>query len=668
MNFSARTLRWGIVITSSLLTVAGSWAYLLAVNHDQQITLAEWAGVPLFAVLFGWLSFSFSTASAGFVTQLRSNQLLAKQDLQAASDIYPKVLDASRRTAILMPVYNESPVSVMAGLRAMFESLESTGQGNRFDFFILSDTNRPDVWLLEERLWRALRDDLIDQNPHSECQVFYRHRSRNVARKSGNISEFCCKWGDYYDYMIVLDADSLVEGDVMVEMVHRMEADDRLGIFQVPPVPIGRSSLFARLQQFAADVYGPMFCRGFSGWTADKANYFGHNAILRIEAFMAHCELPRLQGEPPFGGEILSHDFVEAALMLKAGYKVKVDCELIGSYEECPTTIEDFAQRDQRWCQGNLQHTRLIAADGFLSFSRIHFLTGVMSYCSSPIWLLFAAVTLVAGIAGGTSLVEGSNHWAAILFGVTMTLLFAPKFLSVIAMIPRREEFRKRGGAGKLVCSVVLEAVASTLLAPIMAAYHTRFVIAAIRGRSVQWTAQQRSESSVTWRQAARNHLGITAFAFGIMALLLATAPTMLLWFTPLLLGMWLAIPIAVVMGSESFGRALQTAGILVTTAEQTPPHVQRRRDQIQCDLMQQQANSLPESLFCCVLTDVAYLDQHLEMLESSQTKLTLTGDQRDKIGLISSFADLSNMDDDLQFAVLADPDALRALSRLVSA
>ena len=161
----------------------------------------------------------------------------------------------------------------------------------------------------------------------------------NIGRKAGNIAEFVRNWGGAYDYMIVLDADSIMSGQSLVTLAQTMDAHPTVGIIQTLPLLAGRETLFARLLQFAVRVSGPMFGSGLTFWQLGESNYWGHNAIIRMRAFADHCSLPRLPGSPPFGGEIMSHDIVEAAFpapralrhLAGAGYRR----QLGGSADQC---------------------------------------------------------------------------------------------------------------------------------------------------------------------------------------------------------------------------------------------------------------------------------------------------------------------------------------------
>src|SRR5262249_3693767 len=141
-------------------------------------------------------------------------------------------------------------------------------------------------------------------------RIFYRHRANNEGRKAGNIGEWVRHFGGAYEQMIVLDADSLMPSDTMVRLVAAMERHPNVGIIQTRPTIVGARTLFARMQQFAGRVYGPPIAYGLAWWFGAEGNYWGHNAVIRVEAFAAGAGLPPLRGPRPFGGTILSHDFV----------------------------------------------------------------------------------------------------------------------------------------------------------------------------------------------------------------------------------------------------------------------------------------------------------------------------------------------------------------------
>ena len=464
--------------------------------------------------------------------------------------------------------------------------MEATGLGSHFDYFILSDTTNPDAWIAEERAFLALRERL---GPKS--RLYYRHRPKNYHRKAGNIADFVTRWGGAYDHMLVLDADSLMTGECIARLALAMEEDPDAGIIQTLPLIINRNTLFARAQQFAAKVYGPVVAAGLSVWSGRDGNYWGHNAIIRTRAFAACCGLPDLPGRPPLGGHVLSHDFVEAALMRRAGYTVYMLHDLPGSYEESPPSLIDVATRDRRWCQGNLQHGRIIGARGLKLATRQHFATGIMSYLASPFWLF----QLIVGIA----LVLQTTYirpeyfsreftlfpqWprfdperALALFGITMAVLLAPKFFGLVLMLLNAEGRRRAGGAVRLVASTVIEILLSALMAPILMVIQSGSVFQILLGRDTGWEPQRRDDGSIPLRDIIRRHrwhtvLGLLA---GVSAFMIATS--LFLWMSPTIIGLILAIPLSWLSGRLGAGLALKRLGLLMIPEEtRTPAVVQR--------------------------------------------------------------------------------------------
>ena len=288
------------------------------------------------------------------------------------------------RAAVVVPIYNEDTHRVFAGLQAIWTELAAEAEAARCDLFILSDTTDPDIWLAELEAWQ----DFLQATPGAE-RVFYRRRLRNVQRKSGNIEDFVTRWGGAYGYMVVLDANSLMTGQAIAELVRRMDANPAVGLIQAPPKLVRGHSLFARLLQFSGELYGPLSATGISYWALGEGNYWGHNAIIRVAPFAELCSLPLLPGRAPLGGEIMSHDFVEAALLRRGGWQVWIADDVPGSYEEPPPTVADFATRDRRWCQGNLQHMKVLFTRNLHWVSRLHLGIGIMAYLTSPLWLVF---------------------------------------------------------------------------------------------------------------------------------------------------------------------------------------------------------------------------------------------------------------------------------------
>lgn len=546
----------------------------------------------LYAILFAWICVSFWTATIGFVICLirRDRYAISATGEQTRTDAG---VEPPARTALVMPIYNEDPVRVFAGLRAIYQSLVETGQHEQFDIFILSDTRDPDIWVEEEMHWHAMCRDL-----HGQGRIFYRNRPQNTSRKSGNIADFCAHWGGRYRYMITLDADSVMAGATLAQMVRLMDCNPGVAIIQVPPVPVNRESLFARVLQFAGAVYGRMFTAGLNFWQLSEGNYWGHNAIIRVKPFVDHCGLPKLPGKEPFGGEILSHDFVEAALLRRAGWAVWLAYDLGGSYEEIPPTLIDYAKRDRRWCQGNLQHSRLVLAHGWHPVSRAHFLMGVMSYLASPLWLLFLIVTGLEAFV--ESLARPIYFFGDNLFPVwpisyavqmttvlvvTLAMLFLPKLLAWLLLIADTKLRKSFGGLMRAGLSLILESAFSMLLAPVLMLFQTKFVLAILFRRNVGWPPQQRGDHQTGFTEAILAHGGQTLLGIVVGAATYWYIPTFFWWFTPVLLGLVLAIPLSMFSSSMTLGRQARKWGLFLTPQETSLPQVlQFLRDNLRKD------------------------------------------------------------------------------------
>lgn len=630
-----------LLSTLVIVTVAlGLLKWAAAMPSD--ITLWTRAAViVLFVLTFGWIALYFWSSILGFSQLLKRARMpgitypadveaaldaeagIAADDLRARQNpAAPKVREMASfikaKTAVLMPIYNEEPAQVMARLLAIGEDLQQAGAGGRFDIFVLSDTTNPKIWVKEEKIWleakRILESGSFGAESRSDTEaagrsggtaggaglhIYYRRRAQNTARKSGNIEDFCNRWGAEYDFMLVLDADSLMTAETIVKMARLMEANPHAGIIQASPQMVNSTSMFARMQQFAGKVAGPVVGAGLAYWQAGNSNYWGHNAIIRTRAFIDCCGLPKLKGKGPFGGFILSHDFVEAALIARGGWSAWLLPELKGSYEECPPSMIDFAARDRRWCQGNLQHIKVLISRGLHPVSRVHFLTGIMSYLSSPLWLLF----LLAGLSmvlfrefippqyfGQTySLFPNwpvfDKYGTIGLFVLSMAMLLVPKFLGLAAYL--------KGNAGKNgrtdgVCGYVrsawnagkslgLEIVVSTLMAPVMMLFQSKFVFDILRGKSVGWNAQNRGDEGTSWQTAWQIHKWHTVLGAVTALVVWKYAHVLFWWLLPITLGLVLAVPLSVISSRVSAGRWLRERGWFVIPEEICEPKVLAR-------------------------------------------------------------------------------------------
>ena len=577
----ARSTRRRIFIGTVVLVLTGLAVAMMAdLFWRSGFDRLKGAILVVFAILFANIAFGFAQALFGFYLRLKGGDFcritrsVDWTDDEGDPDLAP--------TAIVMPICGEEVSRVFEGLRVIYRSLERSGRLEPFDLFILSDSPDPNRWIEEEAAWVALTQQL-----GARGRLFYRKRKVNINKKSGNLADFCRRWGRRYRYMVVLDADSIMSGESVVKLVRMMEASPGVGIIQTAPRLVRGQSLFSRMQQFASRLYGPVFQAGLNYWQQGEGNYWGHNAVIRLAPFIEHCALPDLPGSEPFGGKILSHDYVEAALMRRAGWSVWLAYDIDESFEEGPSNLIDFAKRDRRWSQGNLQHSWLLAARGLKAVSRLHLFLGIMAYVSSPLWLLFLLLTTLLVYrfeSTGLTLIAGDSFWDGIdvsigeqgflLLLATLVVLFAPKVLSLLDLA-RRREAAAFGGWRRILAGVAIENVASVLIAPILMAFHSRFVVSIISGRGVAWVTQRRGgESGPDWREAFLTHAGqtLTGLTWAVAGYLIH--PAFFYWMLPVLIGLIGSIPVSLITASVRLGGAARRAGLFLVPEETDPPDI----------------------------------------------------------------------------------------------
>lgn len=533
------------------------------------VTSLEWAILGVFWVNFTWIAFAFVTATAGFLGIMvrRANRDGGARPLIS-------------RNVIAFPVYNEGVDRVFPTIEATLSALATAAPG-RFEGFILSDTTDPALALQEEVAFTEIRNRLPEG-----VALYYRRRTMNVARKSGNIHDFCERWGGRYDHIIVFDADSVMETSTILQLAARMEADPEAGLIQTVPRLVGGQTIFARAQQFANGLYGPLLGEGVAWWAQREGNYWGHNAIVRVRAFAEAAGLPKLPGKAPLGGPILSHDFVEAALLRRAGWSVRIDTDIEGSYEDSPPTIIDLMTRDRRWCQGNLQHALfLVRGRGFLWTSRLHLMIGVMGYLASPMWMVLILVGMALSLQARflrpeyfTSEFQLFPNWPVIddaralaLFGVTMAILLIPKVYGLIWGLSK-ERWRRTVGIVRMVTGVLAEVVISALVAPILMVAQTGFVLSILTGGDAGWKPQKREGDQYSFSDVLRQHTVHMIVGAVLLAAALAISPVFAAWLSPAAVSLLLAGPISYWTGSVAAGRRLRKWGLLCIPEEISAP------------------------------------------------------------------------------------------------
>jgi membrane glycosyltransferase len=535
-------IRSTTLLIAALASVGGAWVYYRFIGADAPVWL-DGARAVLFCVTAFWLVWGGAT---GILGTLRPTRAPTGRPMTRPQGT----------TAVLVPIYNEDPAETFSRVAAMNRSLIALGIADRFHFAVLSDSTSLEV-AAQEAVWF----DQLVREPMSEGRIFYRRRERNTGKKAGNIEDFISRSGAAYDYALILDADSLMEGETIGRMALRMDTDAELGLLQTVPEVIRAETLFGRLMAFSSAYLSPYFARGQALMQHEEGPYWGHNAIVRVRAFAASCGLPVLSGKPPYGGHILSHDYVEAALLARAGWKVELDPALGGSFEEGPENLIEYAKRDRRWCQGNLQHRRLIGAPGLKFWSRFTFVQGIMAYVASPLWLLLLATSLIAAVVPDPR-GAGPDDAIWVLAAAVAVALLLPKAAILVrgAMDGRNRQF---GGTLRVATGVLGEIGLSTLLAPIMLCFQSKAVFEILLGLDGGWPATKRGETKVEFGVAFAASWWIVVTGAGVLAVALAFAPGLVPWLLPVTAPA-IAAPLLITLSSLSpksrwlFGTAVE--------------------------------------------------------------------------------------------------------------
>ncbi len=662
-----------LLMTLVLIPTTIASQFMVEVLPHQGQTWLEVVIASFFGALFGWISIGFWTALFGFFAIVRRDRFA----ITNVADEELGEIDAETRTAIVMPVCEEPVERVFAGLKAIHRSLERTGESRHFDFFVLSDTVNPSLAVKEEEAWFEWCRETGDFD-----RLFYRRRKIRIKRKSGNVADFCRRWGRNYRYMIMLDADSVMSGETVVRLVQLMERRPEVGMIQTAPVAVNRYSLFARVTQFASQVYGPMFAAGLHYWQLGDGQYWGHNTVIRIEPFMDHCSLPKLPGKPPLGGEIMSHDFVEAALMGRAGWTLWLAYDLGGSYEEVPSTLLEEVNRDRRWCQGNLQHLRLLFTEGVFGAHRALFLNGVLSYVSALLWFTFLFLSTIEAIQNVMQPTDYFPHgaslfpewpiwrpdWALSLIAVIAMILFFPKLLSIALIVFKRRNSLAFGGVFRLTLSVVLEILLSSLLAPIRMVFHSKFVLMNLLGRTVTWRSLGREESETGWREALRHHGLDSIFASIWGVALYWLNPNYFWWVTPIIVALILSVPLSVYASRVSLGQLTRRLGLFMIPEETVRPQELREMHAI-LEETQRIAGTVPPSLrdgFVRAIVDPSVNAIHRGLLGRRRSLQPALATERQALVERAARNGPTALAPAERKVVLLDPDAVDELHRTV--
>lgn len=534
--------RAAVFFGAALLTAAFAYE-LYGVLSVVRVTPLQLGFLVLSTISFGWIALGTLSCAMGFLP------LFAGEKADSVR-LAKKITTPAHRTALLFPVHHEDPASIAGTITAIAEELEAVGQTKAFDIFILSDTRGEAAGMAEEAAYRELIERL-----HGTIAVYYRRRIEATARKAGNIKDWVERFGGGYEQFIILDADSVMSGEALVKLALAMDADPHAGLIQTVPRIVGGSTLLQKLQQFACNVYGPSVAAGLAFWHRDQGNYWGHNAVIRTRAFATAAGLPDLPGQKPFGGHIMSHDFVEAVLLQRAGWGVHMVPSVAGSFEGVPPSLADLVVRDRRWAQGNLQHLKIVGQRGLTPMGRIHLAMGAFSYLVSAIWALSLIVGIILTLQSQQffpNYFQDSKTlfpiWPVIdpgaamrLFLATMAVVLLPKWLGMVLEIKRAYHASELFGTPRAIAGVIIETLFSMLLAPVLMMTQTAAIVQILLGRDSGWKAQSRGGQAIALKDALRMHWLHSALGALVAFICWETSPGLLVWMSPVILGLILS-------------------------------------------------------------------------------------------------------------------------------
>jgi membrane glycosyltransferase len=561
-NLTGRRVLVGILFAA---TMAGALALMAVALSPGGFDIVDFVILVLFAMTLPWMVAGFWNATIGFLVMRFAPDPIAAVIPIAAGVRGNEAITAS--TAILICIRNEPPERVIRNLEPTMKGLAAVGVGDRFHVYVLSDTNDAEVATIEEARFGALASRW-----RGRIALTYRRRNDNTGYKAGNIRDFCERWGDDHEFAVTLDTDSFMTAEAILRLVRIMQADPKLGILQGLVVGLPSTSAFARIFQFGMRLGMRSYTIGSAWWQGDCGPYWGHNAVLRLKPFMAHCELPVLAKSETSDVHILSHDQIEAVLMRRAGYDVRVLPEEELGWEENPPTLIEFIRRDLRWCQGNMQYWRFIALPGIKAVSRYQLAIAILMFIGSPAWIGMLVLGTLSLAFAKTPANFIRPDAGIVLFILVLIMWFSPKIASAADILLRPELRRAFGGTARFVTNYAIETAYSILLCPIVWFGHTIFLSGLLFGREIGWIGQTRDDHTVPFKLALRNLWPHTLLGCGVIGVLALTHPSAIPYALFLAAGPALAIPFAVATALRGAGRAFARIGIGRLPEETAPP------------------------------------------------------------------------------------------------
>jgi membrane glycosyltransferase len=548
-------------------TMAGSLALAALALSPGGFSIIDLALLVLFAVTLPWTVAGFWNAVIGFlIMRFSANPIAAVMPITSRIQGDEPV---TASTAILLCIRNESPERVIRNLEPMLAGLDLSGYGKRFGLYVLSDSSDASIATSEKACFAALGARWGDR-----VSITYRRRAVNTAYKAGNIREFCERWGSNHDFAVTLDADSFMTADAILRLVRIMQADPKLGIIQGLIVGLPSTSAFARVFQFGMRLGMRSYTLGSAWWQGDCGPYWGHNAVLRLKPFIAHCALPAFSNDGMEDSHILSHDQIEAVLMRAAGFHVRVLPQEDLGWEENPPTLLEFIRRDLRWCQGNMQYWRFLLLPGLRPVSRYQLALAILMFIGSPAWIgLLVLGTLGVALSGTPGGFIQADAGMALLISV-LVMWFSPKIATAIDVLLDPQLRRAFGGAGLFVMNCTFETAFSIVLCPILWFGHTIFLAGLIFGYEIGWIGQTRDDHAVPFTLALHNLWPHTLLGWAALGLLAVLQPAAIPYALFLAAGPALAIPFAIATAWPMFGVLAARVGIGRLPEETTRPEV----------------------------------------------------------------------------------------------
>jgi membrane glycosyltransferase len=554
-----------------LVGATTAWMLWLAVLAVPPRSAGAFLFIALFAVTLPWSVVGFWNAIIGFLIMRISRDPVAAVNSMAARIRGDERVTAL--TAILMCVRNETPDQVIRNLTPLLDGLVAAHVAHLFHFYVLSDTSDPEIIATEDACFDALAAKW-----RGTVSITYRRRAVNIGFKAGNIRDFCDRWGADHQLAVTLDADSFMPAETILRLVRIMQANPTLGILQTLVIGLPSVSAFARLFQFGMRLGMRSYTLGAAWWQGDCGPYWGHNAILRLKPFVMHCRMPVLPEGGPLGGHVLSHDQVEAALMRRAGYEVRVLPVEGISWEENPPTLMEYIRRDLRWCQGNMQYWQLLSLPGLKPVSRFQLIFAILMYLGSPAWMALVAIGAIAIALADTATASAAHvrpGAGSALFAIILLMIFAPKIASSVDVLMRRSARRSYGGAAQFILSVASEMLFSFLLSPVMALTHTVFLFRLfLLRRGGAWNSQMRQSHAVPWRLALATLWPHTLAGLAVVGGAAATTTSDIGYAFMAAGGLALSVPFAVATAAPSLGALLARIGVGRIPEEVEPPTV----------------------------------------------------------------------------------------------